>query len=164
MGQKCYDKYMKKQRGFSFLKKNQTGFTLIELLVSISIIAILTALLTANYVGARQRGRDTQRKSNLLNLQQSLELYRADNGTYPLTASLATCGGSFASAGGTVYMQKIPCDPTTGNAFTYTAAVDGSTYTIIACLENEEDSEKSTDPDDIAVCTTPTVPFVLTNP
>ncbi len=144
------------------MSKKRNGFTLIELLVSISIIAILTALLTANYVGARQRGRDTQRKANAYNLQQALELYRADNGTYPLTAALTTCGGAFTSAGGTTYMQKLPCDPTTGSAYSYTS--DGATYTLIACLENEEDSDKSTDPADVALCASPSVPFKITNP
>lgn len=137
--------------------RRKNGFTLIELLVAISIIAILTALLTANYVGARQRGRDTQRKANLYNIQQSLELYRADNGTYPLTSELSTCGGAFTSSGGTTYMQKIPCDPTTDIPYVYTS--DGVTYDITACIENEEDSDKDAAP--VSPCTTS---FTLTNP
>lgn len=139
------------------------GFTLIELLVSISIIAILTALLTANFIGARQRGRDGQRKANLYQIQSALELYRSDNGNYPLTASMASCGNGI-SVNGTVYMAKVPCDPLSGSAYQYTAAADGSTYTIFACLENQEDADKDTDAADSSVCTSPYVPFKLTNP
>lgn len=145
------------------MRKKQRGFTLIELLVSISIIAILTALLTANFIGARQRGRDGQRKANLYQIQSALELYRSDNGDYPLTASMATCGNGIASAGGTIYMAKIPCDPLSGSAYQYTST-DGRTYTIFACLENQEDADKDTDPADASVCSSPYVPFKLTNP
>lgn len=152
---------MNKQKA-SIFSNRQRGFTLIELLVVISIIAILTALLTANFIGARQRGRDGQRKSNLFQIQSALELYRSDNGDYPLTASLATCGNSI-SVNGTIYMQKVPCDPSTGNPYQYTST-DGSTYTIFACLENQEDSEKDTDPADASACSSPYVPFKLTNP
>lgn len=144
-------------------RKTLRGFTLIELLVSISIIAILTALLTANFIGARQRGRDGQRKSNMYQLQSALELYRADNGDYPATASLSTCGNGI-SVNGTVYMQKVPCDPVTGDPYIYTAAADGSTYTLFGCLENSNDSEKDTDQADAGVCTSPNVPFKLTSP
>ena len=146
----------------NIMSKKQKGFTLIELLVSISIIAILTALLTANFIGARQRGRDGQRKSNMYQMQSALELFRADNEAYPLTASLATCGNAISS-GATIYMQKVPCDPVTGNPFKYTSE-DGSTYTIFGCLENSSDSDKDTDPNDAGQCTSPSVPFKLTNP
>jgi prepilin-type N-terminal cleavage/methylation domain-containing protein len=90
----------------NFPFSNSRGFTLVELLVSISIIAVLTALLTANFVGARQRGRDGQRKANAYNMQSALELYRADVGTYPLT--LTGCGTALKSPTGTTYMQKLP--------------------------------------------------------
>ena len=144
------------------LINKSNGFTLIELLVSISIIAILTALLTANFVGVRQRGRDGQRKSNLYQLQSALELYRADNGIYPLTNVLASCGGALSS-GGTTYIQKIPCDPSTSAPYAYTSS-NGTSYTLFACLENGQDSDRDTDPADASQCTSPNVPFKLTNP
>lgn len=129
-------------------QKQVGGFTLIELLVSISIIAILTALLTANFIGARQRARDGQRKAQIFNIQSALELYRSDNGLYP--AVLAACGVALTSGGvpPTVYMQKLPCDPSTGNDYSYTHDVSTNTYTIMACLENDQDGDKdaTTDP------------------
>lgn len=163
MGYRLYDKYM---------RKKQKGFTLIELLVSISIIAILTALLAANFIGARQRGRDGQRKSNLYSLQSTLELYRADNGFYPTTTSLSNCGNAFQPGGstGTRYMEKIPCDPSTDTAYKYVAepsapsacdnvGITCNTYTLYACLENTSDGEKVVDIN--SGCTTT---FKLTNP
>lgn len=141
--------------------KNRKGFTLIELLVSISIIAILTALLTANFIGARQRGRDGQRKANLYQLQSALELYRTDSGLYPLNAALSSCGGAL-SLNGTIYMQKIPCDPQTDQTYTYNTSDNGSTYSLVACLENEADAEKD-EPKNSACASSP-ASFTLTNP
>ncbi len=138
---------------------NNKGFTLIELLVVISVIAVLTTLLMANFVGIRQRGRDGQRKSNLYSIQSALELYRADNGAYPLAL---VCGSSLTNATAT-YMQKVPCDPLSGDAYTYTST-DGTTYSMIACIENQNDSSADDEEAYTASgCTTP-ASFTLTNP
>lgn len=141
--------------------KNKNGFTLIELLVVISIIAILTTLLMANFVGVRQRGRDGQRKSNLYNIQSALELFRSDSGSYPYSGGtiFPECGSSLAYNNST-YMQTVPCDPLGGN-YVYQSS-DGITYTLYACLENEADSGKTAAPSSpTTVCTTY---FVLNQP
>lgn len=139
--------------------KKRNGFTLIELLVSISIIAILTALLTANFVGARQRGRDGQRKANIYNIQSALELYRSDNGIYPLTDAFPQCNSAL-SLNDTVYMQKVPCDPNSVTTnYTYTSD-SGTTYTLVACLEN--DSDKDRDATRNTAC--PVASFTRNNP
>ena len=146
-----------------FPHSTRKGFTLIELLVVISVIAVLTTLLMANFVGIRQRGRDGQRKSNLYNIQSALELYRADNGLYPDTGSFPPCGDALTSGGSSVYMQEVPCEPLDDSDYAYTSA-DGTSYTLIGCLENENDSDAD---DDITYqasgCSTPTS-FTLTNP
>lgn len=160
------------------MKKKQKGFTLIELLVSISIIAILTALLTVNFVGARQRGRDGKRKSEVYQLQSALELYRSDNGSYPIASTLNTCNTAF-TYNSVSYMAKIPCDPSPNSAYTnplssdmaytYTPSplnCDNSssnlctTYTLTACIENAQDSQADSSKN--GSCTTAS--FTLTNP
>lgn len=153
------------------MKKHTGGFTLIELLVVISIIGILTVLASANYVGFKQRGRDAQRKSNLRQIQNALELYRSDQGVYP-TAGVGyptSCGGQIIN-GTTVYMQTVPCDPMGagikwGNG-NYYYVTNGSTYTLGACLENVSDADLatvSTPPDGSATCVSSKY-YVLQNP
>ena len=60
------------------------GFTLVELIVVIAIIGILTSIVLANLAGARAGARDDIRKTDLKNLQAAIELYKAQNGYYPL--------------------------------------------------------------------------------
>lgn len=67
-------------------KKHSFGFTLIELLVVIAIIALLSTIVFANINAARLKSRDKIRLNNLVQLQNALELYYADHGSYPMTS------------------------------------------------------------------------------
>lgn len=132
--------------------KYQKGFTLIELLVVIVIIGVLSSLLMVNFVGIRERARDTQRKSDLKQIQSALEMYRADQGSYPIAASLSqlvNCPvGSPTYFGNptctAIYMQKVPGDPLNTDQYIsrYISSSDGLTYSLFACLENVNDSQK----------------------
>jgi general secretion pathway protein G len=144
-----------------FISPQQKGFTLIELLVVIAIIGVLAGLLLVNLIGIRQRARDAQRKSDLRQIQSAIELYRADSGSYP--TSLVACGQPLIGSGSTptTYMQKLPCDALTNVTYTYTS--DGTTYSIIACLENSNDSQR--DSTNIAPCNGSTsFSFTVKNP
>jgi prepilin-type N-terminal cleavage/methylation domain-containing protein len=64
-------------------QQKSNGFSLIELLVVISIIAVLSALLMANFMGARERARDAQKIDGLNSLKTALRMYYNDNQSYP---------------------------------------------------------------------------------
>ncbi len=133
------------------------GFTLIELLVVITIISVLSGLLLVNFVGIRQRGRDAQRKSDLEQIRSALELYRSDNGSYPVAAGwvLSNGGTSWIPGLATTYIQKVPVDPLnsgptwpwggTGNNYYAYWSGDwcvpaGRSYILVTRLENTADS------------------------
>lgn len=148
------------------------GFTLIELLIVVAIIGVLTSFLVANFIGVKQRSRDAQRKSDLRNIQAALEIYRSDKGSYPPNSGSdsfpSTCGSEF-KIGGTVYMQKIPCDPlsdplnlTTPFTYLYKYTTVTKGYTLIACLENANDSQG--DSSNNPRCTGGSVSYTLSNP
>lgn len=81
------------------MRRRSTGFTLIELLVVLSIIALIFAVIQASLNSTREKARDSARAVNLRSVQQALELYESDYGSYPQTDMV----------------QQIPiCDPQTG--------------------------------------------------
>ena len=137
--------------------RKSEGFTLIELLIVIVIIGVLSTILVSNFIGVRQRARDSQRKSDLRQIQAALELYRHDQGIYPASLySTNNCPASSSLQAGTpavIYMKKIPCDPSlitigvpgpNGN-YLYNPTIDRSSYFIIACIENSNDTGPNTD-------------------
>lgn len=127
------------------------SFTLVELLVVIAIVGGLSGFFLPNLMSAREKARDTQRKSDLKQIQKALELYRQNHNPplypTPITCGNATCfpgSGNKWQEGNVVYMNKIPKDPnrTDNNGFYY-YSVDNNTltYTLCACLENSADPE-----------------------
>jgi general secretion pathway protein G len=143
------------------LSIKEGGFTLIELLIVIAIIGVLSSLLMVNFIGVRQRGRDTQRKTNIRQLQAALELYRTDQSNYPTT--LPSCNSSLVDPvnGTTTYMKTIPCDPS-GGSYQYQGT--STTYTLVACLENTSDADgTTTKPTGFNACSSGEY-FVVTNP
>ncbi|HVY67806.1 MAG TPA: type II secretion system protein [Patescibacteria group bacterium] len=61
----------------------QGGFTLIELLVVVAIIALLSSIALIALMSARQKGRDSKRLSDMVQMNTALELYFATNKGYP---------------------------------------------------------------------------------
>ena len=97
------------------------GFTLVELLVVIGILATLLSLslLFINPVAQLNKVDDAERKSDLQEIKTALDLYYNDHSCYPQTLPF----GSPWTENGTVYMRKVPQDPTCsstpGSCYTY---------------------------------------------
>lgn len=60
------------------------GFTLIELLVVISIISLLSSVVLASVVEVRDRAKVTAFVQDVKQAQLAMEVYKLDNGFYPL--------------------------------------------------------------------------------
>ncbi|OGL33262.1 hypothetical protein A3F64_02250 [Candidatus Saccharibacteria bacterium RIFCSPHIGHO2_12_FULL_42_8] len=63
------------------------GFTIVELLIVIVIIGVLATLIIITYSGIQQRAHSAKRKTDANVMMKWLELYYADNGTYPASSS-----------------------------------------------------------------------------
>lgn len=99
------------------------GFTLIELLVVIAIVSLLSSVVLSSLNSAREKSRDARRYSDLAQIRSALELYRNDNGAYPVTANWR---GECSSFGGytadsvipglvPTYIKELPSDPSMTN-------------------------------------------------
>lgn len=89
------------------------GFTLIELLVVIGMLVAVFSILiaTINPVNQYNKAQDSQREHDFGQIQRALDAYFNDNHCYP---TALTFGSSWA-AGSSVYMEKIPQDPSCSN-------------------------------------------------
>ena len=119
----------------------QKGFTLIELLVAMGIVAVLTALAAFNFNQSRIRSRDVQRKSDLSQLQNALELYRNDNNGYPAATGYQTSLSEPVKYIKTTFTDVRALE---WEDYGYIPGAGNKTYYLTACLENTADSTKAT--------------------
>jgi general secretion pathway protein G len=145
------------------------GFTLVELLVVMAIISILVTLIASGFRTAQMRGRDAQRKADLKNIANSLELFLSDYGKYPAdtgnfingcpydptsgNGSPCNSGNSEFTDGKTVYFKKFPQDPDSGQPYRYRIVPNSNSqkFQVFAHLENPQDQDCIG-----GSCTTPT--------
>lgn len=147
---------------------NSKGLTLIELLVVITLIGILSGLLVTiiNPVGLRAKARDSQRKSDLKQIQTALELFFADNRTYPASSAVCPSGvcswirltgadvlSTSLTGGG--YLNTVPRDPinngtqadpctvVTDYRYNYVSRTGGSMYVLTSIMESPSSDEDS---------------------
>ena len=122
------------------------AFTLIELLVVIAIIGLLSAIILPNYMGARERARDAQKKSDIRQIQKALEMYKTDQPDSVYPTALPIAGTSWSDGGTSIYMNKFPAPPNDigglGRVYQYKITnTNNRAYNLCACLENVADSE-----------------------
>lgn len=121
----------------AYFCRRQTGFTLVELLVVIAILGLLSTIGLVSFRSTQIKGRDSQRKSDLGQIQKALEMYYNDYGSY--SATLPAGGGAWQDTKGTLYMKEVPKDPK-GSSYCYETDTNKIWYQIYAKLENSQDS------------------------
>jgi prepilin-type N-terminal cleavage/methylation domain-containing protein len=94
----------------------KTGFTLIELLVVMAIIGILSAVVLTSLNGARQKGRDARRISDIKQIQLALELYYDSTNAYPV--AIGPANNSVLVNNG--FIASLPIDPSNNAVYSYT--------------------------------------------
>jgi general secretion pathway protein G len=107
--------------------RRMAAFTLLELMVVVVILGILAAFVVPRISKRPEDARVTKAKIEIANLEQALELYYLDNGTYPTTEQGLSAliekpqTGEVPEnwkAGGYLAKPKMPEDPW-GNEYQY---------------------------------------------
>ncbi len=133
---------MKDQRSKIKDQRSNSGFSLLELLVVLSIMAILVTLSISSFSTAQRKSRDSKRKSDIRQIQGSLEQYYAVCGyKYPTPA-----GGFFNSINCPTpplsIMPTVPTDPRQTTPYycgptPSPSNCNSNGYTVCALLEAE---------------------------
>ncbi|MBU9825251.1 type II secretion system major pseudopilin GspG [Rahnella perminowiae] len=106
------------QKNHPVIPKKQQGFTLIELMVVIVILGVLAALVVPNVMGNKERA-DTQKAvSDIVALENALDMYKLDNHRYPTTeqtlealVTLPTLSPLPTNYRNDGYIKRLPADP-----------------------------------------------------
>ena len=125
--------------------KNKKAFTLVELIVVIVIIVIIWAIAFISISNYPKDARDSERMSNLKNMETSLELFKLTTWIYPIPEEIKTISSISWAIEWTFWennfvqvwnLNKLPKDPLTEKTYTYFVSNDKKTFRIEALLEN----------------------------
>ncbi|MGL4473101.1 MAG: type II secretion system major pseudopilin GspG [Shewanella sp.] len=96
----------------------QQGFTLLEVMVVIVILGILASMVVPNLMGNKEKADQQKAVSDIVALENSLDMYKLDNSIYPTTeqgldALVQKPSGSpeprnYRNEG---YLKRLPQDP-----------------------------------------------------
>ncbi|WP_432455686.1 MULTISPECIES: type II secretion system major pseudopilin GspG [unclassified Agarivorans] len=67
------------------LPRTSRGFTLLEVMVVIVILGILAGLIVPNLLGNKEKADIQKAKTDIVALENALDMYRLDNSRYPTT-------------------------------------------------------------------------------
>ena len=62
------------------------GFTLIEIMIVVVIIAILASIIVPKIMGRPEQARMVKARTDIISIQNAMELYKLDNSFYPSTS------------------------------------------------------------------------------
>lgn len=108
-----------------YLKNCQRGFTLIEIMVVVIILGILAGIVVPRLLDRPEEARRTKAAVQIKSLEESLSLYKLDNGFFPTTEQglqalvdkpeSGRIPQNYREGG---YINKVPEDPW-GSSYVY---------------------------------------------
>ena len=130
--------------------KKQSGFTLLEIMVVIVILGVLASMVVPNLMGNKDKADRQKVVSDVIALENSLDMYKLDNGRYPSTEqgldALITKPTeepeprSYPEDG---YIKRLPEDPW-GNEYILTSPGERGKIDVFSV---GQDGEEGTDDD-----------------
>jgi prepilin-type N-terminal cleavage/methylation domain-containing protein len=121
-----------------WVKQKTSGFTIVELLIVIVVIGILAAITIVAYNGIQSRSNSAKVQQDLKSMQKLVELYKAENGSYPSSGGAWSYSSSspdgfipsvvptFASS-----LPRFTADSVVNSGHCYVYNSNGTDYKII---------------------------------
>lgn len=133
--------------------KNQRGFTLIEILVVVTILGILAAIVVPRILERPEQARRTKATVDIKGIEESLGLFKLDNGFYPSTEQglqalvvKPQTGRIPSRYPENAYLKKTPVDPW-GSPYVYLSPGVHDQYDIISYGADGEPGGEGNDAD-----------------
>ncbi|MBE8557357.1 MULTISPECIES: type II secretion system major pseudopilin GspG [Vibrio] len=113
----------------------QSGFTLLEVMVVVVILGVLASFVVPNLLGNKEKADQQKAITDIVALENALDMYKLDNSVYPTTDQGLDALVSKPSSpeprnyrdGG--YIKRLPNDPW-GNEYQYLSPGDNGTIDI----------------------------------
>jgi general secretion pathway protein G len=118
------------------MRPPKRGFSLIEILIVVIILAIIGAIVLAQYSGVMAQANQSTIRENLAKIRAQVQIYRNQHSDYPSAADFAAQMTQFTDTGGNVvatrdsshpygpYMERMPVNPVTN--YTTVRGVSGA--------------------------------------
>jgi len=132
------------------MRRKQAGFTLLEIMVVVVILSIMASFVAPSLLGNVEKADQQKAISDIVALEQALDMYKLDNSVYPTTdqgleALVAKPSGSpeprnYRSG---AYIKRLPNDPW-GREYQYLSPGDNGTIDIFTFgADGEEGGEEA---------------------
>lgn len=119
--------------------KKRSAFTLVELMVVVAVIGILAGIAVFNIPGIQKSARDSQRLSDLRQLQTVLERVKAAEEKYPLSNDSFEITDHPWGSLWDEFSYRVPKDPLPSQKYVYVS--DGQSYQLYAKFENPQSAQ-----------------------
>lgn len=98
--------------------RDQRGFTLIEIMVVVVILGILAAIVIPRFLSRPDEAKVTKTRLDMKSIEESLALFKLDNGFYPATdqglqalVKKPETGRIPTRYSSDAYLKRVPVDP-----------------------------------------------------
>lgn len=125
-------------------ENSQKGFTLLELMVVIVILGVLASLIVPNLMGNKERADRQKAVSDIIALENAMDMYKLDNHRYPTTAQgltalveKPTSNPIPVNYNNDGYIKRLPTDPW-GNEYVLVSPGNAGQYDLIAIGPDNE--------------------------
>ncbi|EOG1392756.1 type II secretion system major pseudopilin GspG [Vibrio cholerae] len=132
--------------------RKQTGFTLLEVMVVVVILGILASFVVPNLLGNKEKADQQKAVTDIVALENALDMYKLDNSVYPTTAqgleALVTKPTNpeprnYREGG---YIKRLPKDPW-GNDYQYLSPGDKGTIDVFTLGADGQEGGEGTGAD-----------------
>lgn len=114
--------------------KKERGFTLLEIMVVVVILGILASVVVPNLLGNKEKADQQKAITDIVSLENALDMYKLDNSVYPTTdqgleALVSEPNPKPRNYRDGGYIRRLPNDPW-GNPYQYLSPGEHSTIDL----------------------------------